>query len=119
MKRHSSLFPPREDPAAQRAWNLAAARFPDFNRRLRAEVQISHAIESVLRSEPIRGTAVAVYLGSHPAESKALAIRTLAGNDAEWILALAEAEAAVTEIYARINGDGRNLREKEWAAFGV
>jgi hypothetical protein len=86
--------------SAQADWNKAASRFPDFNEVVRAEVQISSAMEVVMRMDPETGTEIAYYLGQHPEESKRIAESTLAASEKQWGTALARAGVELGEIRA-------------------
>ena len=83
---------------ADREWSKAASRYPDFNEVLKPEVQISQAMEAVMRMDPETGTDLAYYLGQHPEESERIAKSTLATNEREWGLALARAGMELGKI---------------------
>jgi len=90
---------------AQEAWNREAARFPDFNEVVRADVQISAAMESVMRMDPVSGTELAYYLGQHPEESVRIAKATLANNESEWQAARVRAGVELGEIKAKLKAE--------------
>ncbi len=83
-------------------WSKAAQRFPDYNEVVRAEVQISKAMEAVMRMDPETGTALAYYLGQHPEESERIAKASLANNEREWTNALARAGMELGTIRAKL-----------------
>jgi hypothetical protein len=87
---------------AQKEWNEAASRFPDYNEVVREEVKISSAMESVLRMDPVAGTELAYYLGQHPEESERIAKATLATNEREWGAALARAGMLLGEVRSKL-----------------
>lgn len=105
--------------AADAAWSQAASRYADFNEKLaNPEVQVSPALEAVLRMDPASGTELAYYLAGHPEECKAIAEETLVridpakfkrGSNAEqaegqrqWNLAMARAGIKLGEIRAKL-----------------
>ena len=89
--------------AADATWNQAASRWPDYNAVVaRDEVQISGAMEAVMRKDPNVGTALAYYLGQHPEESLEIAKATLAPTPEHWANALAEAGMRLGEIKAKL-----------------
>jgi hypothetical protein len=93
--------------AADRAWSEAASRFSDFNEVVaRPEVQISGAMEAVLRMDPVAGTALAHYLGNHPEESLAIAKETLASNPQQWSAALVRAGIKLNAIQEKLKTPG-------------
>lgn len=82
-------------------WSEAAAEFPDYNEVVgNEEVQISHAMEVVLRTsfDPKVGTAISYYLGKHPEESLRIAKATLAQNELQWGAALARAGIELAKL---------------------
>lgn len=86
----------------QAEWSRAASRIPDFHKRMKDDVKISAAMESVLRRNPDAGTRVSVYLGEHPEESLAIAVRTLSNGREEWEAALLLAQSELTKIHAKL-----------------
>lgn len=68
----------------------------------RDEVQISSAMEAVMRMDPAAGTALAYYLGQHPEKSLAIANETLAASAEQWASALARAGMRLGEIKAKL-----------------
>lgn len=88
-------------------WSKAASRFPDYNEVVVNEkVQISQAMESVMRMNPEKGTAIAYYLGQNPEESLRIAKLTLATNEREWGTALARAGMELGEIATKLPAPG-------------
>ena len=98
--------------SAQADWNKAAARFPDFNEVVRAEVKISAAMESVMRMDPESGTALAYYMGQHPEESERIARLPLAANEQQWGTALARAGMELGVIRAKLAQPGKPVPVK-------
>ena len=88
--------------AATEAWNKAASRWPDYNEVVRDEVQISPAMEAVMRMDPEAGTALAYYMGQHPEESLRIAQLTLATNEKQWTTALARAGMELGAIRSKL-----------------
>jgi hypothetical protein len=101
-KQASDLEAKRAKETADREWSKAASRYPDFNEVLKPEVQISQAMEAVMRMDPEAGTDLAYYMGQHPEESKKIAESTLATNDREWGIALARAGMELGKIKATL-----------------
>lgn len=99
---------------ADAAWSKAASRFPDYNEVvLNDKVQISQAMESVMRMDADSGTALAYWLGKHPEESLRIAKSTLAGTaqreptQAEWAEARVRASFELGQIRAQLNEQGK------------
>lgn len=88
---------------AEAEWTKASQRFPDYNDVVvNDKVQISAAMESIMRMNPEKGTALAYYMGQHPEESLRIAKLTLATNEQEWTDARIRAGIELGEIYAKL-----------------
>ncbi len=105
--------------AAQADWNKAASRFANYNEVVRAEVQISPAMEVVMRMDPEVGTELAMWLGAHPEESKAMATETLAANEKEWPTALSRAGMKLGAIHAKLTPPAKTAGTPKPAVKGA